>query len=217
MVLSALLLDIGGVVVRTPFELLDHVGQRVHVPDGALTWRGPFAPERDALWQRMQRGALTERQYWARRCREIADVAGLDGDDPWTAMRWLFDVGEERVVRPEIRRLVDDARAEGRQIGLLTNDLGAFHGPGWRQSLPFLTVADALVDRSHTAALKPHPEAYAAALDALGRSADEVVFVDDQPHNIDGARRMGVRAVHFDVTDPAGSVDRVRAALQTDA
>lgn len=102
-------------------------------------------------------------------------------------------------------------------MGLLTNDLGAFHGPGWSQRMPFLGAADVLVDRSDTAALKPHPEANAAALDALGRSVDEVVFVDDQPHNVEGARTMGMRAVHLDVTDPAGSVDRANEMLDASA
>ncbi|MBW3605432.1 MAG: HAD-IA family hydrolase [Actinobacteria bacterium] len=216
MALRALLLDIGGVVVRTPFELLPTVALRVDVPDGALAWRGPFAPEDDELWQRMQAGELTERAYWARRCREIAAVADLDGDDPWKPMQWLFDLDEQRVVRPETRALMDDARAEGRLVALLTNDLTAFHGGRLQRRMPLLETVDALIDRSGTTTLKPHPAAYTAALDALGRSPHEVLFVDDQPHNVDGARRMGLHALHFDVTDPAGSVARVRTALRSD-
>ena len=82
--------------------------------------------------------------------------------------------------------------------------------------MSLLATVDVLIDRSHARTLKPHPDAYAAALGALGRPPDQVVFADDQPHNVDGARRVGLRAVHFDVTDPVRSADRVRAALRAD-
>lgn len=210
---TALLLDIGGVVLRTPFELLDTVADRVDVPDGALAWRGPFAPEDDMLWRRMQAGELSERQYWAERGREIAKVAGIDSDDPWLAMRWLFDLDDDLIVRPEAVALIEDARTARHTIGLLTNDFGVFHGHDLDGRMAFLETADVMVDRSSMARRKPHPDAYHAALDALDRAADQVLFVDDQPHNVAGARHVGIPSVLFDVTDPGGSADRVRAAL----
>jgi putative hydrolase of the HAD superfamily len=61
--------------------------------------------------------------------------------------------------------------------------------------------------------LKPDPASYAHALEALGLDAAEVLFVDDQPANLDGARRAGLAIEPFDVTDPAASVARVRHRL----
>lgn len=46
-------------------------------------------------------------------------------------------------------------------------------------------------------AIKPDPRAYRAALDALGAAPDEVVFVDDRPANVEGARAVGMRAEVF--------------------
>jgi hypothetical protein len=40
-----------------------------------------------------------------------------------------------------------------------------------------------------------------------------VVFADDLDDNVRGADAAGLSAVLFDITDPAGSVARVRAAL----
>jgi FMN phosphatase YigB (HAD superfamily) len=40
-----------------------------------------------------------------------------------------------------------------------------------------------------------------------------VVFTDDLEENVVGAEAAGLSAVLFDITDPAGSVSRVRAAL----
>jgi putative hydrolase of the HAD superfamily len=44
--------------------------------------------------------------------------------------------------------------------------------------------------------------------------AEEVVFVDDQPRNADGARRLGIPTVQFDVTRPASSCREARELLE---
>lgn len=61
--------------------------------------------------------------------------------------------------------------------------------------------------------MKPDPAAYALALDALGLSAHRVLFVDDQPVNVAGATAADLAAVHFDLTDVAGSFKLVRELL----
>ena len=42
---------------------------------------------------------------------------------------------------------------------------------------------------------KPDAKMYQAALERLGLKAEEVVFVDDNPRNCDGAARLGIRSV----------------------
>jgi putative hydrolase of the HAD superfamily len=39
------------------------------------------------------------------------------------------------------------------------------------------------------------------------------VFVDDQRRNIEGADAVGMRTVHFDVTNPGKSYDKALALL----
>ena len=54
---------------------------------------------------------------------------------------------------------------------------------------------------------------------AAKRSAlplEEVVFVDDQPRNVEGARRAGLDAVQFDVTNPESSFAEAEARLGLD-
>ena len=51
---QALVLDFGGVISRTLFETHDLSEAALGLPPGTLTWRGPFAPETDVLWQAMQ-------------------------------------------------------------------------------------------------------------------------------------------------------------------
>jgi putative hydrolase of the HAD superfamily len=62
-----------------------------------------------------------------------------------------------------------------------------------------------VIDATHTHILKPDPRAYAIACEALGVPPPEIVFVDDQQRNVAGARKAGLAAVRFDVTQPAES------------
>ena len=68
---QALVLDFGGVISRTLFETHDLSEAALGLPPGTLTWRGPFAPETDALWQAMQADHITEREYWMARTQSV--------------------------------------------------------------------------------------------------------------------------------------------------
>jgi putative hydrolase of the HAD superfamily len=203
--IEAVLFDIGGVLVRTPFEMLDYQRSRLDLTE---SWRGPFDPASDPLFADVASGRMTERAYWAHRVEELAPVLG--GGDPQRVMAGIFAAPEHEVLRREVLELIDDLESAGLAIGLLTNDLAKFHGGGWEDALPSLARITPLVDLSHTEILKPHPDAYRAGVDALGAAAGGVLFVDDQPVNVDGAVAAGLQAVHFDVTDPFATIDVVR-------
>ena len=203
--IEAVLLDIGGVLVRTPFEMLDYQRSRLDLTE---TWRGPFDLATDALFADVAAGRMTERAYWAHRVEELAPVLG--GGDPERVMAGIFDAPEGEVLRQEVLALISDLKAAGLAVGLLTNDLAKFHGGRWEDDLPSLARISPLVDLSHTEILKPHPDAYRAGVDALGVPAGAVLFVDDQPMNVEGAVAAGLQAIHFDVTDPSATIDVIR-------
>ena len=45
--------------------------------------------------------------------------------------------------------------------------------------------------------LKPEPEIYDLLLDRYGLTADDCVFIDDSKVNVEGARTVGMHAIHF--------------------
>jgi putative hydrolase of the HAD superfamily len=199
------LFDFGGPLLLTPFELNEHAARSMGVPVDALP-RGPFDPDADRRWAAWQTEEISEREYWLEKAAPFGlDIPGL--------MHHFFEPSGDHLIRPESWALVAQVQAAGRQAGLLTNDLSAFHGPAWRDPITVLKLVDPLVDLSMTGHLKPHPRAYAAAIDALGVEPDEIAFLDDQPYNVEGARRAGMAAVRFDPTDPAGSLVEFRLAL----
>lgn len=209
---EGLLLDVGGVIVRTPFEMMAPAERRLGLPDGQLGRRGPFDPDGDPDFDRVRDGTLSERQYWAGRAEHGAPLIGSD-DDSWAFVRDLLDAPADEVLRSDTVALLDDALAAGIPVGILTNDLGDFHDEDWKRRMGVFDRIEVLVDGSVTGVLKPHPRAYRLASEAMGMPPESLVLLDDQPVNCDGARAVGMEAVELDPTDPGRAVDAVRAEL----
>lgn len=210
---SALVFDFGGVITRTLFETHRQSETALGLPQGILTWRGPFAPETDTLWRRMQADEISERDYWMERTRQVGRLVGEEWSAMETFVRRARGADPEAVVRPEADAAIRLAHAAGIRLAILSNELDLFYGTDFRQRLPLLSLFDPIVDATHTGILKPDPRAYAAVADALGVPASSCVFVDDQARNVAGAARAGMRAVHFEVRDPHRSFSEALAPL----
>jgi putative hydrolase of the HAD superfamily len=202
---AALVLDFGGVVTRTLFETHDLTEAALGLAAGTLSWRGPFAPNDDKLWRSMQAGEISERNYWMERTRQVGRLLGEDWNRMETFVRRARGADPEAVIRPEANSAIRIAYDAGIRLAVLSNELDLFYGADFRKQLPLLSLFDLIVDATHTGILKPDPRAYAAVTDALGLPADACVFVDDQPRNVAGALKAGMRAVQFEVRDPRRS------------
>ena len=209
----ALILDFGGVISRTLFETHADTERALGLPAGTLTWRGPFDPPSDPLWQAMQRAELSERDYWLQRSSEVGALLGERWDAMETLVQRARGAEPARVIRPETAALVHDTQAAGIRLAILSNELDLFYGRSLRERLPLLDAFERIIDATYTGVLKPDPQAYLGCLQALGLAPDEVVFVDDQVRNVEGARRLGIATVPFDVTRPEASCHAVRGLL----
>ena len=161
----------------------------------------------------MQAGEISERDYWYERATETGKRVGEIWD---TLPRFLQRVrGNDpaAAIRPEALRAIGLAKAAGRKLAILSNELDLFYGADFRAKLPFLDDFDLIVDATYTKILKPDPRAYAFVTDGLGLAADECVFVDDQAKNVHGAEAAGMSAVQFDVRAPAQSYANALALL----
>ncbi len=209
----ALVLDFGGVISRTLFETHDLSEAALGLPAGTLGWRGPFDPAGDALWQAMQADEISEREYWLRRTREVGRLVGEDWTEMQTLVQRARGADVSAVIRPEAVTAIERARAAGHRLAVLSNELDLFYGADFRQRLPLLDRFDVIVDATYTGVLKPDPRAYRLCEERLRVSGSDVVFVDDQLRNIEGARRCGWRTVHFDVREPGRSYDQALQLL----
>lgn len=211
--LPALVFDFGGPVLLTAFEAVDDLE-----PDAPayrlLHGRGPMAlPEHpDPDWDDLMAGRITERTYWDHRAAEWGELGG-GGESIRDMIAHLFDPPRPRLIREGAVKLMHDARAAGHPIGVLTNDLHAFHSDEWIAQMHVLDEVDVLVDGSIEGYLKPHPRLYELMAERLGVGLTEMVFVDDQPVNIRGAEELGIRTVAFDPQRPDAAYAELRRLL----
>ncbi len=198
---KALLFDIGEVVTREQWDLLDELERTT---GRTLVGRGPLEPAGDPVWQRYLTGEISFTEYWA-------EYALANGYDDWRALFRDLPFGEpmDDFVHPEAARLIRDAQAQGIKIGALTNDGVGINGMSFFQSIPILAGFDAFADAQEFGG-KPAPGAYLDATRLLGVDPSEVIFLDDMTYCVDGARAVGMHAVLVDPMDRRVAFDEAR-------
>lgn len=183
-----LMLDMGGVVIPTLFETVALPG----FPAGPL--------RHDPDYRGVERGRVPEREYW----RQLAERHGdLDLGELWRSCSRV-----RREWLPQLGRLISRVR-----IVVFTNDMERWFGPEWPQRFPELDLFDVILEAGKLGKLKPDPEAFRRALDALDERPRRCLFVDDLETNVDVASAVGMNAELFNVRDPHGSVARILQRL----
>jgi putative hydrolase of the HAD superfamily len=200
-VARALLFDVGDVLLKSNWECLDAIESMTGRP---IPGRGPLDPGEDPIWQRYLDGTVDVMRYWD----EVAEAGGFDGHlSLWQAMGRAM--GRD-VFAPAALELVHDAKAAGRRVGILSNDLYGGLTKEWVAASPEFALFDVIVDATEFGARKPAPEPYLEAARQLGVAPDEIVFLDDMPMCVEGARNVGMQAVLVDPLDLATAFQTAR-------
>ena len=211
--LRGLLLDIGGVVHNTAMRLVGRLAEREPAMRPVIEEIGGIASDRDELWQRMLRRQVSEREYWAQRAAEFGAAVGETWDTR-AMMRRFYELPEQEWLCAATVELMTDVKAAGLRLGALTNDMTAFHGPDWVARQEHLKLFDVIVDASLTGVMKPDPRAFRGGAEALGLPPEQIVFLDDMPWNVEGARQAGMTAVRVPWDDPGPAIDTARTLLR---
>ena len=90
---------------------------------------------------------------------------------------------------------------------MLSNDAYSINGPDFFEGRPEFRDLDAFVDSTDVGVRKPAPEPYLAAAKALGVDPSVVVFLDDTPECVEGARAVGMFGIHVDPMDVRPAVE----------
>jgi putative hydrolase of the HAD superfamily len=151
--------------------------------------------------------ATVEDGNWDRVAREA-------GFEDWQSLaRALMDRFPDELFDPDALALIDDARDAGHRVGALSNDAYTIQSPEFFAARPEFAGLDALVDATEVGARKPEAAAYLAATTALGVAPAEVVFLDDTPECVDGARAVGMTAILVDPLDRLTAFAEARRLL----
>jgi putative hydrolase of the HAD superfamily len=106
--------------------------------------------------------------------------------------------------------LMRELQASGKRMAMLTNNVREWE-PLWRSMLPVDEIFETVVDSGFVGCRKPESRIYELTLERVGEPAAACLFVDDVLVNIEGARKAGLNAVHFQDNEQA--IPEIRAAL----
>jgi 2-haloacid dehalogenase len=87
-----------------------------------------------------------------------------------------------------------------REAGVPTYCITNFSGAKFReaqQRFPFLARFDGAIVSGDERLLKPDPAIYRLLLTRYGLEAQECLFIDDSAANVEGARSVGMQALHY--------------------
>ncbi len=202
MAVEAIIFDWGGTL--TPWHSVDHeaLWQAVctgHFPAGrdADAAVAILAAEQD-MW------LLSEREHRSSTISQVFERAGITPTDELLAS-YTRAWEPHTFTDPEAIDVLTGLRERGIRIGVLSNTLWprSWHEEVFRRD-GLLGLIDGAVYSSEIDWAKPHPEAFRAAMAAVGVGDPAAcVFVGDRPYDdVHGAKSAGMRAVlipHSDV------------------
>jgi epoxide hydrolase-like predicted phosphatase len=190
MTIRAVYFDLGGVMRRTEYQaprqhLAEHLGM-----DYEELVKLVFESESS---RQASIGFISEEEHWA------AVIRRLNLPESETqAVREAFFAGDITDLH-----LLDTMRGLRKhfKVGLISNAWSGLRP--WIIREKFDDVFDAMIISAEAGVMKPDARIYQIALEKLGVSASESVFLDDFQENVEGARAVGMQAIHFSQPEQA--------------
>lgn len=182
---KVVIFDWGGVLMRTEDYTPRHGwDNRLGQPTGFVESIVHGIPE----WEQVQQGKLRPDEYWS----AVQGKLNLTDEDA-KALADTFYSGDQ--LDPTLIALIRRLRADGVPVGLLSNNSPALTAE--IEALGLVELFSAEVVSAAIGVMKPDPAAYHAILDKMDAQAEDALFIDDSPINVDGARRVGMKAILF--------------------
>ena len=199
----AVLFDLGGVVLTSPFDAFNEYERANGLPRDFI--RGVNARDPDSnAWARLERAELDgdgfdsafgdESAIFGHRVRGAVVVALLAGS-----------------IRDEMVVAIEDVRRRGLLTACLTNNVVNSSPQTGSEIAAVMSLFDDVVESSVIGVRKPEPRFYEIACERLDVEPEECIFLDDLGINLKPARAMGMTTIK--ATSGPQAVAELRAAL----
>jgi putative hydrolase of the HAD superfamily len=187
---SAVLFDLGGVVLGSPLEAIRAFETDHGLPEAfvnrVVVENGPRG-----AWARHELGEIGFDTF----CRVFEEECRMAGESV-DVKQLMASIDEAARPRPLMLEAIDRLREAGLAVGALTNNWATLG----RSAMPAELRArfDVFVESVTERVRKPDPEIYRRALERLGVDPPDVVFLDDLGRNLKPARAMGMATIKVD-------------------
>lgn len=194
--MKTVIFDIGGVLVdwQPHMAWMHTLGSRADV---------------DAF---MTRISFTEKNIRADNGERFDDLAAeLDNEDDAQLLR-AYVPNYQRTVQDRIEEswaILDQLKQNGTPVHAITNWSAETWPEGLKAQPRLAEVFGVTVVSGQEGVMKPDARIFQMLCDRAGIAPSDAIFIDDGPHNVDGARAVGMDGIHF--TSPQA----LSQALQT--
>jgi putative hydrolase of the HAD superfamily len=181
--IKAIIFDWGGVLIENPAPaMIKYFSDSLGVEGGEINYAG------DQLVLRFQKGIISEDTLWQEVCRT------LKIQKPSSPSLWYDAFRKSYKPRMEMFSLASRLKRDGYRVGLLSNtEIPAMKFfEEQRYDMFEATIFSCAVGVS-----KPERRIYEIALDALQVLSHEAIFIDDREDFIAGAKKIGIKTIHF--------------------
>lgn len=184
--IRSILFDMGGVLLNFDPELfVSRLG--LDGADAALLRREVFG---NVEWVCLDRGSLTEEEALALMCRRIPERLHA------AARELVLHWDKERDVVEGMADVVRELHENGYGLYLLTN-AGIRHRSYWPNYPAAPYFGDRIMLSAAWRLMKPEAAFFEKAFEMFSLDRAECLFIDDNPVNMEGARRVGLDGVVF--------------------
>ncbi|HWD73116.1 MAG TPA: HAD-IA family hydrolase [Actinomycetota bacterium] len=198
--LKAVLFDLGGVILTSPFEAFAGYERDHGLPSGFIRSLNATNSD-DNAWARLERNAVPFEEF----CRLFEAEARAAGHDLDAAAVMRLLAGE---IRPAMVTAVRRCQERLRTAALTNNFTLPDGDPAMSE---VRELFDVIVESSRIGVRKPDPRFYELACAELGVAPGESVFLDDLGINLKPARALGMTTIKVD--DPARAIAELEAVV----
>ncbi|KZN61701.1 HAD family hydrolase [Pseudoalteromonas luteoviolacea] len=178
--------DIGNVVVRwSPEDIISMTFGQSHLDSGLI--ERVFHSD---IWLDLNKGLMSEEETKLRYQKEL----GLNQSD---CDRLFHYIKHSLIPIYNSEALIERVKKAGYKVYALTDNVHEIVDY-LKETYQFWPLFEGAIVSADLGVLKPQPAIYDALLTQFSLNANETVFIDDMPHNVAGAKAMGIEAIQFE-------------------
>jgi epoxide hydrolase-like predicted phosphatase len=202
MTIRAVFFDFGGVIQRTEYQApRQHLAERFGMDYDDID-QLVFGGGAQGTAAKATLGTISESEHW----QSVAKRLKIQ-DDELAKIKAEFFAGD--VIDHKLVSFIRSLRGRV-HIGLISNAWDAMRPHLEREGL--LDLFDTVVISAEVGVAKPDARIYHLALEQAQVRAEEAVFVDDMPENIEACQQVGMKGILF--KDPQEAVSRLKQLLE---
>lgn len=188
MAFSAVLFDLGGVVLGSPLEAFAAYELELGLPAQALN-KAIVAAGVNSAWARLERGELSMAEFFQAFDAELSAAVQVR----ISAETLMARIADYTQLRPAMLAAIRTIRSAGLKVAALTNNWASedqFH-----KMDTLCAEFDVFIESTKVGLRKPDPRIYQLACSGLGVEPGDAVFLDDIGMNLKAARALGMTTI----------------------